>query len=275
MSNSRIVGNYAAAEAGLASDYGSISVVNSTVSGNEATWSCCGGVTAYHGSVRVVNSTISGNLAVSSSAGVGAPKGLVQLVNSTITGNRVLGFICAVWAGDFYSYFSTIVDNVAAQGKGGAVSGFGRYTKGNIKLVGTIISGNTAPDLDDYAADPPKVVGDHNIVGTVTYVGGTPFVVVPPDTLQCDPNLAPLAANGGLTQTMALPAGSCALDAGPSATQTISTDQRGKPRAAGASTDIGAFERQCNNDPPQPDRLFLSEFEIDDCPSHASAGGQP
>jgi hypothetical protein len=56
-----------------------------------------------------------------------------------------------------------------------------------------------------------------------------------------DPMLGPLTSNGGPTLTMALLAGSPAIDAGDTAAGPP-TDQRGFPRPAGAAADIGAFE---------------------------------
>ncbi len=56
-----------------------------------------------------------------------------------------------------------------------------------------------------------------------------------------DPMLGPLADNGGPTPTMALTAGSPAIDAG-IAVPGVTTDQRGAARPFGAAPDIGAFE---------------------------------
>jgi hypothetical protein len=56
-----------------------------------------------------------------------------------------------------------------------------------------------------------------------------------------DPGLAPLAANGGPTWTMALLWGSPAIDTGDTASAPP-TDQRGYPRPLGFAADIGAFE---------------------------------
>ena len=58
------------------------------------------------------------------------------------------------------------------------------------------------------------------------------------------PRLGALAANGGPTQTMALPAGSPAVDAIPPGTPgcTGSTDQRGTTRPQGGGCDVGAYE---------------------------------
>ena len=56
-----------------------------------------------------------------------------------------------------------------------------------------------------------------------------------------NPGLAPLANNGGLTQTHALLCGSPAIDAG-DPNNIVATDQRGIARPQGSGVDIGAFE---------------------------------
>jgi hypothetical protein len=56
-----------------------------------------------------------------------------------------------------------------------------------------------------------------------------------------DPLLGPLANNGGATLTMALLAGSPAIDAGDTTTAPT-TDQRGVTRPFGAASDIGAYD---------------------------------
>src|SRR5262249_59407567 len=74
--------------------------------------------------------------------------------------------------------------------------------------------------------------------------------------LSGDPKLGPVFDNGGPTPTMALLAGSPAIDAGDDSVLgnpfTLTTDQRGPgfPRKAGAHVDIGAFEVQAPAGPP-------------------------
>jgi hypothetical protein len=70
-------------------------------------------------------------------------------------------------------------------------------------------------------------------------------LATPGDTLTDDPQLQPLAANGGPTLTHALVEGSPALDVGNN-TASLSFDQRGDgyARVSGLGTDIGAFEYQ-------------------------------
>lgn len=73
------------------------------------------------------------------------------------------------------------------------------------------------------------------------------------DRNNTNPNLGTLRNKGGPTQTMALPKGSPALDAGNPAGCTdfsnnlLTTNQRGKPRPGGSEThgcDLGAYESQ-------------------------------
>lgn len=71
------------------------------------------------------------------------------------------------------------------------------------------------------------------------------------DLTSADPELAPLASNGGPTETRALPLSSPAVDVVPKAHCPGTVDQRGEPRPEPGSLfcDVGAFERQ---DPVAP-----------------------
>jgi hypothetical protein len=84
-----------------------------------------------------------------------------------------------------------------------------------------------------------------NLIGVTN--GGTGFTA-PGDltgssSAPIDPQIGPLADNGGPTLTMALMPGSPAINAG-RASGGSSTDQRGTPRPQGTGPDIGAFEYQ-------------------------------
>ena len=76
------------------------------------------------------------------------------------------------------------------------------------------------------------------------------------DLVGASPNLAPLANNGGPTQTHALNAGSVAVDAGDPGVPGSggiaceATDQRGTTRPQGIRCDIGAFEVAGVTPPP-------------------------
>jgi hypothetical protein len=141
---------------------------------------------------------------------------------------------------------------LAAEGTGGGI----RVGPGSVTLEDTIIAVNTAANgLGDNTGAPtpgPNVDGavtsnGHNLLGTATEATGFTGTG---DQTGANPMLAPLADNGGPTQTMKLLPGSPAIDAGVAAGATF--DQRGMPRtvddpgvanaATSDGTDIGAFE---------------------------------
>ncbi len=80
-----------------------------------------------------------------------------------------------------------------------------------------------------------------NLVQSFTAIGSPTQTGAP--TLNTDPLLGPLANNGGLTQTLALLAGSPAINAATNA-GCPSTDQRGitRPQPSGGTCDLGAYE---------------------------------
>lgn len=143
---------------------------------------------------------------------------------------------------------------LVAEGTGGGI----RVGPGSVTIENTIIAGNTAGNgLGDVTGAPtpgPNVDGavtsnGHNLLGTATEATGFTGTG---DLSGANPMLAPLADNGGPTQTMLPAATSPAIDAGVAAGAT--TDQRGKPRtfddpavvnaATSDGTDIGAVEVQ-------------------------------
>jgi Aspartyl/Asparaginyl beta-hydroxylase len=133
---------------------------------------------------------------------------------------------------------------------------------GTVVITGTIVAGNAdgtddiagAPDAANAATITSSIIGAINHV-TVTDGGGNQNGVV-------DPGLAPLADNGGPTQTMALVPSSVAIDAGPNPVPDFpgnGADQRGEgfARVVGAKADVGAFEVQA---PPPPPVIIAPKF---------------
>lgn len=161
----------------------------------------------------IVNSTISGNAAGDRLGGVYAYAGLT-LSNTTIAFNKgVNGWTTPRTPGGVQAYY------------------------GPLTMNSTIISNNYASgnEYDLYAFG--VVSGTNNLVMISSNS--------PPGTLTADPDLQPLADNGGPTKTHALLATSVAIDAGNNV-GGASTDQRGAgfARVGGAQADIGAFEFQ-------------------------------
>jgi len=174
-----------------------------------------------NGSISVLDSTISG------SAG-----GLVG-VNATVTNSTFTGNTVAISGGTVSLYDSTI---------SGGTSG---TENTNLTIGNTIIYGNAS----DVASGTIVTDLGHNLIGT-----GGPFTNgVNGDIVGTNPDLGPLANNGGPTLTYALLAGSPAIDDGNNAIipAGVTTDQRGPgfARISGGTVDIGAFEVQQTPEP--------------------------
>ncbi len=196
-----------------------------------------GAILNDQGSVSIVNSTLAENSAVGGTGatagqGLGGAvfnlNGSVSADSATIAGNTGGGVYNLGYLGDdsgdpsghTYVASTVLTNSILANSTGGSdlVSNAPATVGGG--------SANTATSSVNAS--------DHDLVetrsGTIT---GVP--------LTSDPGLGALAANGGLTQTMAITASSPAFNAGATA-QAI--DQRGIPRPQGAADDIGGFELQ-------------------------------
>lgn len=131
---------------------------------------------------------------------------------------------------------SGIIENSTFADNFGSSSVIGAFTGTTVTLKNTIVSSTDGgPHPNCLANTGSNIVdGGHNL-----QFGGS----VPPScgasVSVADPLLAPLASNGGFSQTMALRAGSPAINAGNGCT---AFDQRGVTRPIGPACDIGAFE---------------------------------
>ncbi len=112
-------------------------------------------------------------------------------------------------------------------GIGGALADYGLGTV----LQNTLVASNNGAD---------------NCYGTNLFDGGHDLGYGDgscPGSTATDPKLGALQDNGGPTETMALGAGSAAIDAVPATgADCPATDQRGALRPAGSACDIGAYE---------------------------------
>jgi len=232
----------------------------STISGNTALADrvggegLAGGAYARNGA-NLYLSTLSGNSAddvgglfVSDRDNVSSLASSIEV--STISGNQggsIGGVLVSSAPLDVYN--STIAYNIATHAGIGGLAIGARAT-----FVSTLVAGNTANgaanDIGLRNGAPPAttVVGDHNLIIAST-------IATPADTITQPPQLAPLADNGGPTQTHALLDGSPAIDHG-SNPSAFPHDQRGYAREVGASADIGAFEFV-----PLADDIFCNDFD--------------
>jgi hypothetical protein len=213
----------------------------------------------------VTDSTVSGNSAIcdgtpgsytfGGGGGVGtwAPNP-IAITNSTISGNSTNlngGGLYTRAGGALDLVNSTVTDNSADNGAG--IADNGSRAPGEMAIESTIVAGNHSLG----AIAPIQIVTVHGAISGTHNLITTANVTLPPDTLTVDPQLAPLADNGGATLTHALLAQSPAIDAG-SNTAALAHDQRGAgySRSFGTASDIGAYESQ-----PVGDVIFADGFE--------------
>ena len=221
---------------------GTVSIDNSTFSANEARGGDGGAGGYCPDAPDPVNSHVpGGNGGPSAGGGIRIAAGTVQVQHSTFSGNRATGGLGGY--DDNYGFGSP------GLGTGGGIS-----NAGGLQMYDTILAGNTAdvaPDLDGAFAS----LG-HNLIGNST--GGSGYAAT--DLLNVDPQLGPLQNNGGPTPTMALMAGSPAIDAGDNS-GAPAYDQRGAgfARIVGVAIDIGAFEVQTPT-APQAASFVVSGF---------------
>jgi hypothetical protein len=223
---------------GIHNNGGALTVINSTISGNHADQDG-GGIYNTSGPLRVMNSTFFSNTTAVTGAGGGIEivDSAADVVNSTFFSNS------ATYGGGIDIFQSGVpptlnVVNSTFSGNSAFEGGGIRNNAAAVTLKNTIIANSAGWNCDNYGT-----LNDGG--GNLQYGGSTPDscgATIPTG----DPNLGPLADNGGPTWTMALLAGSAALDAADNSTclnaPVNNLDQRGSPRRMDAQCDIGAFE---------------------------------
>ena len=218
------------------------SCTDSTISANSASF-FGGGIVAY-GSPSLLRCTVDSNERM----GIYLPSasGVATITSSTISGNSGGG----IWSKPPMEITnSTIAFNFTDGGGAGGI-----YAIGNLTMQSSIVASNISGSA--YHADLDMgggvyLTGADNLIVS-TDVTPDPGVI----TVSVDPQLLPLASNGGPTQTHALPANSVAIDIGNDGGGVL-TDQRGagfvRAMPAG-SPDIGAYEFR-------GDGIFIDDFE--------------
>jgi hypothetical protein len=130
----------------------------------------------------------------------------------------------------------------------GLASGGGVFCNGEASGQNTLIALNTASEASDYSGS--FSTQGHNLIGnnegSFGFFVGNDNDLVGVSNAPVNPVVGPLSYNGGLTPTVALLAGSPAINAGDDAVlgapNFILTDQRGEARKTGAHVDVGAYE---------------------------------
>jgi hypothetical protein len=209
--------------------FGSIEILRSTVSGNEARLG--GGMHVDTlGVSRIVDSTLSGNYASAYAGAAFFTNGPVRLTSSTVTRNSAYAYAAGIES-DFHPLMS---DPVVVQN--------------------SIVADNRAiasPVAYDVTAQ--SIGGGASLITSANSS-------TPPDTITDCPRLTALKDHGGKTPTHALLPGSPGIDVGDATTLTVDQRGGGYPRIAGIKSDIGAYEWQGDFD---DDALFGSAFEAE------------
>jgi hypothetical protein len=225
------------------------------------------GAGIYASTATVRSSTISRNSAEATNlekagafafgGGVYADQAAIR--NSTISLNRLTGYSGfqgsrTVVGGGIMTGASpsslvddTIARNMAADGNnatygGDFVRGGGLFAGSSTTLRSTIVALNSSDALgadDGFDCYTNPTSGGYNLIGNDS---GCSFTKKTTDKVNKDPQLDPLAANGGPTQTILLQRASPALNAVPATVCPIRVDQRNVHRPQGPRCDTGAVE---------------------------------
>jgi hypothetical protein len=257
--------------AGVATYYGKLTMSASTVSGNAAVaptdiyGSFGGGAWVSHGSADISGSTFTGNKSFSGGAMRFVYSDAASTISDATLANNDSDYGGGVrWAANNVNQVLTVTGSTITGNGNSAHSasyggGIDNTATAHVVLHDTIVSGNTAnhgPDLYNGSSPGTGFDAAFSLIGN-TASANVNETVAGSDIIGQDPQLGPLATNGGPVLTMALPASSPVVDKG--AAFGLNADARGVLRpidfpgiansaAAGADgSDIGAFELQPSN----------------------------
>lgn len=238
---------------------GALNVTDTTLFGNYA-GNRGGAIANFFGDTTISDTTLSGNTSFFEGGGIW-DNGTLTVHRCTLAGNSALNeYGGGIWTANTAAIIGSTLSSNSARLAGGGIYNPG----GTMTIQSSIVAGNSCPrgpDLESAAATLSNtLLGDNRgATGLIetspgafdasgNLIGGPRFGII-------DALLAPLAYNGGPTQTMALQPGSPALDSGANP-QHEARDQRGFPfvRTAGIQTDMGAFELQ--------QRMFAPKLSI-------------
>ena len=253
VNNSDLDYNRARRQGGGIYNIGTMTINATTFQNNEADYSGgpggSGGAIWNDGIATIVDSTFVGNIASQSGGAIAnAYGGMMTITNSTISANSttlsgIASGAAIMNSGDLHINYTTITSNT------GTTSGAVWSATDTIEITNSIIATNL-PQNCSYPATSPTSGPNLDNDGSCDNF-----------TITDDPQLGPLASNGGPTQTHHIAPNSPARNA--AAGSCPATDQRGEPRPHGSTCDLGSYEFtggvQVSTDPSE-----LSGFVFDD-----------
>ena len=244
--NSAIIGG------AIDNNLGTLSVTTSTLAGNSASWIGGGVFTSLDATCAVRACTVANNYADDAGGGIYNEGGLT-VTNSTLAGNTAF-----FTGGAIHTHLGTLSLITSTISGNGADSGGGILVESGMIAVSNTIIANSRTGGDCTSLQGPIVPdGSHNLIedassacGLTNDVNGNIVGVAP----MLDP--VELHDNGGPTQTVALLAGSPAINAGDDAVcagaPVNNRDQRGyvRPGTGATHCSIGAYEFNSPGPPP-------------------------
>jgi hypothetical protein len=210
----------------------------STLDGNSAAQG--GGALYFHNSTLVIEESTVSNNSAPGAGGIQADGTTLTLRNDTFAGNvatKGLGGAIALFGNGGTMTNCTFAGNESSGGSGffaAALAGGGTFT-----IQNTLFSNNTTADANSPMQCQSKATGAGDLQWPKNHLtGAAADVACVTGITFADPALAPLADNGGPTETMLPASGGPAAGIG---TSCPPTDQRGEPRKSTGCT-AGAVE---------------------------------
>lgn len=225
----------------------SFSCSDSSISGNYAQF---GGGVATRGSVSIDRCTINSNRAVYGGGFADfATSSPFTITQSTVSGNAAFKGAGIYTKSALTMYNSTVAFNISSSNYAAGI-----YAKDGVVMQSSIAADNFRQDGEPFDISILQSAHLSGADNAIMFTNATPYPGV--ITVTTDPRLAPLADHGGPTRTHALLADSPAIDHGNNS-QSFGNDQRGSGfiRSVGV-TDIGAYERQIDDD-----EIFADGFD--------------
>ncbi len=227
-------GNAGSNNGGGIDNLATLTVADSTLSNDTATF---GGGIENGGTLTVSNSTLSNDTATNSGGGIESDSATLTVTNSTLskdsTGTGAGGGV------DMFDGTGTITNSTFSTDSAPSYFGGGlQDDQGNLSLGATIVADN--PSGNDCFLQLP--IGTFTDLGNNLDDDGTCHLTLGSDLPSTAAGLdqSGLENNGGPTQTVALEAGSAAINHVTNGTQCSAADQRGAPRDV--PCDIGAYD---------------------------------